>query len=93
MAGNLHYLPGTRAYLVYQDEGGTSHFSIIQVVDRRIVRGHFLYEVKAPEMVLSRVQLIAPFVSDTVLEHGWTVGLVREESLRPLGSRSFQIVQ
>lgn len=93
MAGNIHYLPGTRAFLVYSDENGTSHSSIIEVVKRRFVRGHFFYEVKARQDALERVHHIMPFAHTTVLEKGWTVGLVKAESLRPLGTRSFHIVQ
>lgn len=92
MAERLHYLPGTRAILVYVDEEGTSRSSIIEVVKKRMLRGHAFYEVKAPKHALNSVEHLMPFAIGTNLEKGWTVGMVRASLLRPLGTRSFQIV-
>jgi hypothetical protein len=93
MAGRLHYLPGTRAVLVFSDEDGTSRTSFIEVVRECQIRGHDFYEIKAKSHILSYVTHVTPFrPQGTELEKGWTVGLVEASALRPLGTTSFHIV-
>lgn len=95
MAGVVEYLPGTRAMLVYTDEHGNGRSSIVQVINKKILFGQTWYAVKARQTVLRAIGFVILLTnpSNIFVEDGWMIGLVNSDSIEPLGTRHFTIVQ
>ena len=81
--------------LVYQDEHGSIRSSFVQVIRKTKMVGQTWYEVKAKKSVLRTIGYIVPITkpSKKFMDGEWVIGLVRSESLEPLGSRHFSIIQ
>jgi hypothetical protein len=95
MVDNIYYLPGSPAVLIYTGKDGCSHSSIVEIIREHEVLGQIWYAIKASCFVLNVIGHVAPLVefSNTNIEEGQSIGLVHRYQLKPVGTRTFRIVQ
>lgn len=90
MSGSIEYLPGSRAMLVYEDEHGASHTSIVEIVNRRLIQNESMYVVRARPCVTNHLFLQMDVKPNS--DEDWIIGAVEASRLLPVGQRNFTIV-
>jgi hypothetical protein len=92
---DINYLPGTSAMLVYTDEHGNNRSSFVEIVRKN--GGNSAtpwYIVIGNQEVFSKNHLVVPMERAKIdVKEGQGLALVREDQLKPVGTRTFSIVQ